>query len=234
MKTTFQLSVAALSLSLLASLFGACATTPSQAAFTSRFPRAKDVVKAAREQPWGAELKQIPATVIEVGELANVPYVSFGNGTVELNVYGDPASPAGIEVGAKDASPETRAALKAFIGSQLNEADRKPLDGMPEGKEVEADGMTLEITPPEAADGFGAWWVTASQKAGIKQAQASVGELNELALEANSNDDYNAATMMTDVGAAPGFIKFPRYRPGGKRIYATNYYKENGVYRRRK
>lgn len=87
-----------------------CATSSSATAdFQSRLPAMEDVVKAARTQPWGSDLKQIPATVIEVGELASVPYLSFVGGDVELNVYGDPAKPAGIEVGTKNESPEVRA-----------------------------------------------------------------------------------------------------------------------------
>jgi hypothetical protein len=190
------------------------------------------VVKAARAQPWGADLKQIPATVIEVGELASVPYLSFAGNEVELNVYGDPEKPAGIEVGTKSDSPETRAAVKAFIASLLNDADKKPLDTMPEGQEVTADGMTLEITPPTAADGFGAWWVTASHPEAIKNAKASVGEMNEMAISAD--EDFSAALAVSDIGVAPGFFKYQRYRPAGKRVYATSYFKKDGVYQRRK
>jgi hypothetical protein len=190
------------------------------------------VVKAARAQPWGADLKQIPATVIEVGELASVPYLSFAGTDVELNVYGDPEKPAGIEVGTKSDSPETRAAVKAFIAGLLNETDRKPLDTIPEGQEVTADGMTLEITPPTATDGFGAWWVTASHPVGIQSARASVGEMNEMALA--SDEDFNAAVAIPDVGTHPGFFKYQRFRPSGKRVYATSYFKKDGVYQRRK
>jgi hypothetical protein len=190
------------------------------------------VVKAARAQPWGADLKQIPATVIEVGELASVPYLSFAGTDIELNVYGDPAKPAGIEVGTRSESPEVRAAVKNFVGGLLSEADRKPLETIPEGQEVVAGDLALEITPPGAADGFGAWWVTASHPAGIKNAKASVGEMNEMALSAE--EDFNAAVAIPDVGTHPGFFKYSRFRPTGKRVYATSYFKKDGVYQRRK
>src|SRR4051812_25923776 len=94
-------------------VLSACATTSSSTAdFQTRLPAMEAVVKAARAQPWGADLKQIPATVIEVGELASVPYLSFAGTDIELNVYGDPAKPAGIEVGTKSDSPEVRASVK--------------------------------------------------------------------------------------------------------------------------
>lgn len=207
-------------------------STATASATASRLPKMKQFVLAAKAESWGADLHQIPAVVIEAGDLAAVPYISFGTADIELNVYGDPAAPAGIEVGTKSTAPETRAAIRAFVAKQLSEADGKPLADLADGKEVEADGMALEITPPEAADGFGAWWVTAFQPSIVKAAQASVGEMNEIALE--PNDEFNAALAVPDVSSAAAFIKYPRYRGGGKKIYATAFYKENGVYKRRK
>lgn len=216
----------------LAVLCGCATTSSGTSVFKTRLPSMWDVVKAAKAQPWGADLKQIPAAVIEVGELASVPYLSFAGAEVELNVYGDPEKPAGIEVGTKSEAPETRAAVKSFIAGLLNENDRKPLDTIPEGQEVTADGMTLEITPPTAADGFGAWWVTASHPVGIQSAKASVGELNEVAVSAD--EDMSASFAVADVGTHPGFMRYQRYRPMGKRVYATSYFKKDGVYQRRK
>src|SRR5687768_9260968 len=44
--------------------------------------------------------KQIPATVVDVGQLKFIPYLSFRVGEDrELNVYGDPAAPACVEIG---------------------------------------------------------------------------------------------------------------------------------------
>ena len=120
--------------SALMVLCGCATASGANSDFQSRLPAMEAVVKAARAQPWGADLKQIPATVIEVGELSSVPYLSFAGGDVELNVYGDPAKPAGIEVGTKNESPEVRAQVKAFIAALLTENDRKSLDTIPEGK----------------------------------------------------------------------------------------------------
>ena len=220
--------------SALMVLCGCATSSGANSDFQSRLPAMEAVVKAARAQPWGADLKQIPATVIEVGELSSVPYLSFAGGGVELNVYGDPAKPAGIEVGTKSDSAEVRTQVKAFIAALLNENDRKSLDTIPEGKEVEADGLALEITPPTAADGFGAWWVTASHPVGIKGAKASVGELNEVAQPAPDTEDFSASLAISDVGAHPGFYKYTRFRPAGKLVYATSYFKKDGVYQRRK
>lgn len=221
------------SLWLLVSLLlcGACATTSGGGGSESRLPALKDVVKAARAEPWGAQLKQIPASVVEVGELKDVPYVSFAGGEVELNVYGDPDKPAGIEVGTKSESPELRAALKTFIANLLQEKDRAPLLGLTEGV-VMNDGLELEVTPPTAEDGFGAWWVDAAHPAGLEAARASVGELGEIARAPVEEQPETLA--FADVGSAPGFFRYQRIRPMGQKVYATSYYKKDGVYRRRK
>ncbi|MEW5738820.1 MAG: hypothetical protein AB1938_07825 [Myxococcota bacterium] len=213
-------------------LFGCATTSASQGpAFDSRLPKMGDIVRAARAQPWGAELKQIPAVVVEVGDLAAVPYMSFGAPDVEINVYGDPAEPAGIEIGTKSESPEVRASLRAFLAGLLSEADRKPLDGLADGAEVINDGLALEITPPTAADGFGAWWVTAFHPAGVQSAKASVGEIEQLS--GPQGDPLNAPLAFNDVGFHPAYSKYPRYKaPSGSKVWATSYYKQDGVYRR--
>lgn len=210
-----------------------CATTSASrnANFPSRLPTMEGIVTAARGQPWGAELAQIPATVIEVGELDAVPYLSFAGKDVELNVYGDPAHPAGIEVGTKSESPEVRAALRKFISGLLTDADRARLDAIPEGKREEAEDLALEITPPTAPDAFGAWWVTAMHPPAILGAKATVGELAELARAPKMEFDDSLA--LADVGAHRSFYNYPRFRPTGKKVYATSYFKKDGVYVRR-
>lgn len=214
-------------------VFGGCATTSAaNANFKSRLPSLESVVKAARAQPWGADLKQIPATVIEVGDLASVPYLSFAGQDIELNVYGDPANPAGIEVGTKSEAPEFRAGLRAFVANLLAEADRPPLLAVPEGTEVVTDGLAVEITLPTAADGFGAWWVTAFHPVGVQNAKASVGEMNELARA--PVEETNEVLAFPDVGTHAAFYKYPRFRPSGAKVYATSYFKKDGVYQRRK
>jgi hypothetical protein len=213
-------------------VFGGCATTPSGSSSESRLPTMGAVVQAARAQPWGAELKQIPATVIEVGDLASVPYMSFGAPDIEINVYGDPAKPAGIEIGTKSESPELRAAVRAFIGGLLSESDRQPLATLPDGKEVETNGLALEITPPTAADGFGAWWVTAFHPAVMQASKANVGEIDELAQVSSAPEGLPLA--VADVPLDPAYSKYPRYRGNGTKTWSTSYYKQDGVYRRRK
>lgn len=216
--------------SLLA--FG-CATTGSKGGMVeTRLPALEAVVQSARTQPWGGDLKQIPATVIDVGDLTNVPYMSFAGKDVELNVYGDPARPAGVEIGTKSASPELRGQLRAFIGQLLKAEDAPKLQAVAEGKKEEHEGLAMEVTLPEAADAYGAWWVTVTHPEGLKRAQASVGEVGELSGEPTM--EFTDSPAFPEVGAAPNFFSYARYRPVGKRVYATSYYRKDGVYYRRK
>src|SRR5262245_61706014 len=51
-------------------------------------------------QSWSGRLRQVPAMVITNGMLKNVPYLSFRCGLdYEVNIYGDLAKPAGVELG---------------------------------------------------------------------------------------------------------------------------------------
>jgi hypothetical protein len=210
-----------------------CATTGAKGGnFETRLPTMDAVVQSARTQPWGHDLKQIPATVVDVGDLTNVPYMSFAGKDVELNVYGDPAKPAGMEIGTKSDSVELRTQIKGFIALLLKTEDAGKLGTLEEGKKEETDGLALEITLPTAADAYGAWWVTASHPVGLKNAQASVGELGEVSSEPTM--EFTDSPAFPEVGAAPNFFSYARYRPVGKRVYATSYYRKDGVYVRRK
>jgi hypothetical protein len=224
----------------LSILFGAsivalsCATSSNKgaASFDTRLPAMEAVVQSAKAQPWGSELKQIPATVIDVGDLTNVPYMSFAGKDVELNVYGDPAHPAGLEIGTKSDSAELRAQLRTFISQLLKGGDAEKVKAVEEGKKEDSDGLALEVTKPDAPDAYGAWWVTATHPVGLNGARASVGEIGELSSEPRM--DFSDSPAFPDVGATPNFFSYTRYRPIGKRVYTTSYYRKDGVYYRRK
>lgn len=70
---------------------------------TTRFPRWSTVVAEVAAQPWGGNLHQIPATVMAVGDLPYVPYLSFKCGTPgkggTINVYGDLDNPIAFDSG---------------------------------------------------------------------------------------------------------------------------------------
>jgi len=111
-------------------------------------------------------LEQIPATTIDNGVFRNVPYLSFRiNELIEMNVYGDPDDPAGVEFGIygrHQSNDKARRVLRSFLAGFLFSRDeigaiyRIPFSG---GKECLGD-FCIEITPANAPDAYGAWWIS--------------------------------------------------------------------------
>ncbi|MEI6279787.1 MAG: hypothetical protein WCQ16_10475 [Verrucomicrobiae bacterium] len=109
---------------------------------------------------------QIPATTVTVGNFRNVPYLSFlVNRDVELNIYGDPNHPAGVELGIYGsrkndvkAQKILRAYFAGFLGSREEVAALYQI-GLKKGKAT-AGSLSFEVTPPTAPDAEGAWWVS--------------------------------------------------------------------------
>lgn len=117
-------------------------------------------------EDWVNSLKAVPAGLIDVGDLKYVPYLSFrANGIYEMNIYGDPRDPAGLEIGYRgdlrfrsgDAQKRCRQFIASYLGGlrQFEALYRMNRTG---GRQ-EADGLTIQITPRGAADAFGGWWV---------------------------------------------------------------------------
>jgi hypothetical protein len=128
---------------------------------------------------WVKEFAQVPATVIDEGEFQNVPYLSFrANRKYELNVYGNPERPAGLEIGIygwRRSDAKTRAKLREFITSYLHSIPEiRALESLPDsGGKVESNGLKIEITPPNAPDAYGAWWVSIWYPKALAQARLS-------------------------------------------------------------
>ncbi len=111
-------------------------------------------------------LEEIPATTVDKGEFQNVPYRSFRvNQDVELNIYGDPNDPAALEIGvfgSRSGDEELRQLLRSYLAGFLTtRAEIAALYSLDlDGGEASAGDMTLEITPKDAPDAYGAWWIS--------------------------------------------------------------------------
>ena len=109
---------------------------------------------------------EIPATAITVGEFRNIPYKSFRvNRDIELNIYGDPNDPAGLELGiygSHTGDPKLQHVLRSYLAGFLT--TREELAALYSldlrGGIKTAGSMTLEITPKNAPDACGAWWIS--------------------------------------------------------------------------
>jgi hypothetical protein len=136
-------------------------------------------------------LVEIPATVIDVADFKNVPYKSFRvNEDVELNIYGDPENPAGVELGIygpRSADKKLRKLLRAYLAGFLT--TREEISalyslGLSKGK-TQVGNIVLEITPANAFDAFGAWWVSLYNPKELNKVRLSDAEYKRLVRPVN-------------------------------------------------
>lgn len=231
------------------------ADTPVRAAPAGeRLPGWNRVVEVILAHPKGAELRQIPATVIDVGVLENVPYVSHRFGGFELNVYGDPDHPAGYEVGVVEGARATPAqkkeALQLVRELMPEDQDRRALDALSleQDKKTQA-GLVLEVTPPTAEDSYGGWWITVYDPEGLKKSRASAAELDQITLRHGEKDDDPAGWNDDDLKQArppkkkpvavppppkPDPVVTPPPPQPVRRVYRRGYYRPDGTFVKRR
>lgn len=115
-------------------------------------------------------LVEIPATLVENGVFKNIPYKSFRvNDYVELAIYGDPEDPAGIEFGLygpRAGNQKLRKTLRSYLAGFLTTREEVAalysLDF--KGGVTQAKDLTFEVTPKDAPDADGAWWISIYNK----------------------------------------------------------------------
>jgi hypothetical protein len=143
----------------------------------SRWDHCLHVVAAGGSQA----LTQVPATVIDLGILKNVPYLSHRRGDVELNIYGDPERPACLEIGLYRGGmslAERKACLDTICRLLGDPADREAVRslGLEKGR-LHRQGMAFEVTPPTDKDAYGGWWITVYDEKALSQQRATDAEL---------------------------------------------------------
>lgn len=201
---------------------------------------------AATGTDWGKSLRPIPATVIDKGVLKFVPYLSFKAGDYEINVYGDPDKPAGIEIGIRGVALDN-AAAKAncieYITRVLTaDADRKVVRSLKPAADLKKfGGLTFEVTPPTAEDAYGGWWVSVYDEAELDKSRATPKELAAITV---AKDDIKAVASSPGTGdtkpAAGGDeprgwttddLKYARPSGGsGGSVYVHGYTRKDGTY----
>ncbi len=154
------------------------------AATASGLPAYGEVIRRLARQPWATGLRQIPATVIDVGALRNVPYKSQRVAEDrEVNVYGDPASPAGVEVGLQGRylnDDQAKARCIEFMASLLPALKTDLLAMNREKSRLEKGPLTLEVTPPTDDDAYNAWWISVYNTSALGRSRATAAELAEV------------------------------------------------------
>lgn len=177
-----------LRLTLVSSLVGllGCASSSQNTVAASRWPPRlqplENIIANAEQFPCAAGLHSIPATVVEVGVFANVPYQSFSNGTVEVNAYGDPGDLVGLEAGTQTQDPALQQCLIQFVAAQtLSASDRQRVERFTSAPALDVQpGLNVEVTPPTAPDAFNAWWVSLERSEAIAEAKAPPEQIQEI------------------------------------------------------
>jgi hypothetical protein len=171
------------------------------------------------------DLKQVPSEVIDTGIFQYVPYLTYETSRGELNIYGDPQHPAGVEIGIYAGKTSTKQELRSLMAGLLQQAaDRELVLGLSlDEDKLERAGLTFEVTPPTADESYGGWWISIYDAAAIGRARASDAELKTIAVQAPAQKNEPPAETK----------KPPRKtKEAGTsdRVYIPDYSREEGAY----
>jgi hypothetical protein len=192
-------------------------------------------VGIAAKQEWISDLQPIPATVIDKGVLKNVPYKSFRSGDYEINIYGDPDRPAGIEIGINGkslAKKEAKTNCIAFMQRVVsNPKDRQVLASLKLTQDMkESGGLTFEVTPETAEDAYGSWWVSIYHQKALEKARAPDQELKAITIRKNEVTSASRGTRNDETDYNPRTASLARSQPSGGSVYVRGYTRSNGTY----
>ena len=158
-------------------------------------PPWRAIANDLRTDDFVRSLREIPATVIHEGPFRNVPYIAFRvNTNLELNIFGDPDDPAGLEFGIYGApanSGELRKQLRTFLAGYLFlRGEIAALYAMNLDGDMKTVGdVTLTMTPPSPSKQI--WWISVHNSRRIKDARLSDAEYAKLTAPANIVFDAN-------------------------------------------
>jgi hypothetical protein len=191
--------------------------------------------------------RQIPATTIDKGYLKNIPYLSFRvNERVEMNVYGDPNHPACIEFGIYERGEKItrfKKIIRAYVAGILT--NRKEVGALysldEKGGLIRVGNFIFKVTPPDAPDAYGGWWLSIYDSARLEKARIPEAEYRKRTLpfdEVNnrsgrlrldrilSNDQFLAATRMNWNSTIPDLRGFYRNKMGDLELLLPSFMKK--------
>lgn len=132
----------------------------------NRLPPWRMIVRELRSDDSIRSFRQIPATTIDNGYLKNIPYLSFRiNKRIEMNVYGNPEDPVCLEFGVYERGEKItrfKKIIRAYLAGILqSRAEISALYSLDEkGGQINVGKFVFRITPPEAPDAYGGWWIS--------------------------------------------------------------------------
>ncbi|QRN96139.1 hypothetical protein JRI60_45145 [Archangium violaceum] len=203
------------------------APAPSHPLTENRLVNSGLIIESFAAKFGAPELKQIPSEVIDTGVFRYVPYLSYEASQLELNIYGDPQHPAGVEIGVYAGKDSTKEEIRKLIAGLLQKAeDRELVHGLAlEKDELQRAGLTFVVTPATAEDAFGGWWISIYDANAIEKARASDAELKVLAQKPPKSE----STPTAPAGKKKG--KKHARKPGeAPRVYIKDYSREGDTY----
>ncbi len=235
-------------LSLIKAVKKTTVTSSPEPSSGQQIPDWARIISSLATNGWAHEMKQVPATVIDNGDLKDVPYISFrcNTGGYEINIYGDLDHPAGLEIGAINylvKNDEAKSNCASFISSMLGDAgDRAIVDSFKLEQKVlkRHDGLTLETTLPDEPDAYGGWWVSAYDETLLAKARASGAELLAITQPRAERPPQPTAVVSQSVASSPApaawttnelsYSQSANLSSGDGRVYVRGYYRANGTY----
>lgn len=171
------------------------------------------------------DLKQVPSEVIDTGIFRYVPYLTYETSRGELNIYGDPQHPAGVEIGIYAGKTSTKQELRSLMAGLLQQAaDRELVHGLSLDEDrLERAGLTFEVTPPTADESYGGWWISIYDAAAIDKARASDAELKTISVDAPERKNEPPAETKKPARKA-------KETGTSDRVYIQDYSREDGAY----
>lgn len=165
---------------------------------------------------------QIPPMRVEVGSFAFIPYKSYRvNDNLELNIYGDVDDPVAIEFGIYGLSRlsiEGREKVREYMAGFLT--SRAALNALysvdMKGGKARAGKLTIEVTPPDAPDAFGSWWLSFYREAELDRYRLSPEKYAAVTIEpeafAQSSGRHRSKSPIDMLISQGNFL----WREGGK------------------
>lgn len=183
---------------------------------------------------------EIPATAIDNGAFKNVPYSSFrANGHFELNIYGDPDNPAGVELGIYGlarSNEKVHKVIRQFLGSYLSTVPEiKALYSLDLKKDntQKVGDLTMEVSLPNSPDSYGAWWLSFYNEKKLNEIRLSDAEYAKLTVPVEDVLDHRGRVKVMEWEAADirNSPRAAKARAEGRVLFDGFYRDKNGVFR---
>ncbi len=134
--------------------------------------------RALSARSWGADLRLLPAPLMDGGDLKNVPYAIHASDSYEFVLFGDPDAPARVELGISGALLEDAQSRKEcvdLVAAFLREPeDVEALRSLaPKGDRKERSGLVFEIDQEPDSRGRETWWVSVTDPRALVAARVS-------------------------------------------------------------